>query len=196
MDSLVAGLAQVEAELKEARADRDRLAQAAEIAGEFKSAKDVAEHLQEALVRLSHTSLDFADLLRRLIPVFVIQPVQALDRPQVRPRARLTLRLDAWTQASEPSVVFETVLDLFEPPQHIQHLRACVEARRAATGESLKDIARRLGIGHMGVKRALDYSRLMEKEGLTDPYRELTQQPAQAARWKKRRKKMDWNGSV
>jgi len=36
-------------------------------------------------------------------------------------------------------------------------------------------------------KRALDYARRMEQEGLTAPYRELHERPVAASRWKRRR---------
>jgi hypothetical protein len=39
----------------------------------------------------------------------------------------------------------------------------------------------------MTVKRALDYPRLMEQEGLTEPYRELRDRPVAASRWQRRR---------
>jgi hypothetical protein len=91
----------LDAALREAREEKARLDQAAQDAGDFLSCEDIAARLDKALVRMAATSFDFADLLRRLLPVFTIQPVQALDCPQVRPRAKLTLRLDAWATGAD-----------------------------------------------------------------------------------------------
>jgi hypothetical protein len=77
------------------------------------------------------------------------------------------------------------VLDLFESPVHIQHLRACVATKVANPRLSLKRIAVAVGTSYMTVKRAMDYSRRMEREGLTDPYRELSERPEQASRWRR-----------
>ena len=147
--------------------------------------------LKAALNKLVSTSFEVADLLRRVLPEFVIWPAQALDSTQVRPRARFRLRLsslipDANNGHSELADV-HGVLDLFEPPQHVAHLKACVAARREAPQPTLRDIARRLHINYMTVKRALDYARRMDRHGLVEPYRELRAQPEKAARWGRRK---------
>jgi hypothetical protein len=81
----------------------------------------------------------------------------------------------------------EVVLDLFEPSLPIRYLKPCCQARQEHPAFSLKGLARIVGIGCMTVKRALDYARLMEQEGLTEPYRELHERPVAASRWKRRR---------
>jgi hypothetical protein len=186
MDALLAELAEAQSQLRQARRKLKQITQEVEENSEFSSQEDVAARLDEALARMTLVSLDFADFLRQLIPVFVIQPVQALDRPQVRPRAKLTLRLDAWTTQGETPFETSVELDLFEPPLHIHHLQACLVAKQACPEASLKEIAASLGINHMTVNRAFDYARRMEKEGMIDPYREIHEQPAQASRWGKR----------
>jgi hypothetical protein len=88
LQALVDQLQQVERELDACRAwlatcepDRD---------WEVSRAKDeIGPQLSVTLEALVRSSFDFADLLRRLLPTFVIQPVQALDTPQIRPRGRL-----------------------------------------------------------------------------------------------------------
>ena len=52
----------------------------------------------------------------------------------------------------------EAAIDLFDPPLHIRHLRSCVAVRDEHPPTSLKQIAARLGINHMIVKRDLVYA--------------------------------------
>jgi hypothetical protein len=77
-------------------------------------------------------------------------------------------------------------VDLFDPPVHIAARAACVALKRAEPGLTLDQVAARVGVHRMTVKRALAYGRLMEAEGLTEPYRELTACPAAASRWRRR----------
>ena len=189
LEALLAELSKVEKELSEAREQKERVTQQNQMVGGFASREEVAARLDVALERLTEVSLDFADLMRRLIPEFIIQPVQALDCPLIRPRGKLTMQLDAWAGGKEPPPPVSVSLDLFEPPVHIQHLAACVAARKANPNATLREIAAQLGINYMTVKRALSYARLMESEGVTDPYKEIHSKPECASRWKKRANK-------
>jgi hypothetical protein len=157
----------------------------------------VSRELDAALSLLAATSYDFAKLMRRVIPVFTIMPVQALDSGLVRGRGKLVLRLAALLEADPGSAALGDVtapregdvgltIDLFEPPSHIRAIGACVEARRANPRLSLDKITEKTGIHRMTVKRALAYAKLMEAEGLADPYRELTSRPDSASRWRHR----------
>jgi hypothetical protein len=185
---LVEELAVVEADIAEAIEKKKRWDEEAEAAGVICSRDEVAERIDEVVELLARTSYDFADLLRRLIPEFVIQPVQALDCPFIRPRARITLRLDAWAEPGEAPVEESTTIDLFEPPVHIKHVEACVAARATSPRAGLRAIAKTLGIGYMTVKRSLAYHRRMQDVGLDEPYREIHERPERASRWKKRKK--------
>jgi site-specific DNA recombinase len=156
------------------------------------SKQDVASNLWCVLHSLAESSYEFADFLRRVFPKFEVRPVQALDSGLVRPRAWLTFRPSRLANASqtgqEAEEGFELVLDLFEPPVHIRHMEACLAERQAHPKLSLKKLAARLDIGYMTVKRAFDYARRMEAEGLTEPYRELDACPAEASHWRTRLK--------
>lgn len=193
LTSLLEKLASVEAALTKARASRE-----AERAGEAscpsQTRQDIQRELGPYLLSLAGQSLSFADVLRRVFPALVVHPVQLLDSGLVRPRARLTFLPQAIgssigrrPEAPQGAEGVEVVLDLFEPSLPIRHLKPCCQARQEHPALSLKGIARLLGIGHMTVKRALDYARLMEQEGLAEPYRELRERPTTASRWKRRR---------
>ncbi|OWK34231.1 recombinase family protein [Fimbriiglobus ruber] len=188
LEALVTELKEVQDALQAARGERSRVAEEHDAAGEFTSAADVAARLDEAIERMAETSAEFAEILRRLLPVFVIRPVQQLDRPAIRPRATITLRFDAWAAPGEPPFEASTTLDLFQPPVHVRHLPACLAAKAARPDASLNEIAAELDINRMTVKRAYAYARLMAAEGLTDPYRELKVRPAVASRWDRKRK--------
>jgi hypothetical protein len=146
LEALVKKAAEVDAVLREAREEKARLDRQAREAGEFVSLEEIASRLGEALARMARTSLDFADFLRRLVPVFTIHPVQGLDRPQVRPRARLTLRPDAWAAGGGPAQEVSVTLDLFDPPEYVKHLSSCVALKEARPKASYDVIARELGI--------------------------------------------------
>jgi hypothetical protein len=104
----------------------------------------------------------------------------------VRPRGRLTLdfgRLFGGAENRQPPTPVTSDIDLFRPPDHIHWLEACTALQTGDANQSLTQIAARLGIGHMTVKRAFDYARLMNLAGTATPYRELTERPAKASRW-------------
>ena len=182
-DAILAELTQVEAEL---HATRQRSA---------RKKDDVEEHLADyaeferkfanVLPRMAKSSLDFADLLRQLVRTFVIDPVQALDCSQVRPRARLELNFDAWASEGK-SLQMSTTIDLFDPPVHVSALNACEEARNRNPKATLRQIAAEVGVGYMTVKRALRYLTRMHNAGVSDPHILLTEKPQQASRWGKR----------
>lgn len=187
LDALVSRLREVQDLLKAKRdEDRRRKSRRASI-GNFKSIGDIEAQFESAMARMARGSRDFADVLRRLIPQFVIQPVQALDRPQVRPRAILTLSTAAWMLPREPAIEETITLDLFEAPDHIRHLHRCLETRREMPKATLQEIGTKIEVHKMTVKRAFDYARRMEEAGTNDPYRVLNEAPTVASRWRKRR---------
>jgi DNA invertase Pin-like site-specific DNA recombinase len=186
-EALLAELRGVESALAEAKCERTALRERAGAAGMYASREDVAARLPEAVVELAADSWEFADLMRRLLPEFVVVPVQALDTGQVRPRARLTLDLSGWARPGEPVPPPSSAeFDLFEPPGRIRLAAACAAAEAADPKATLQGIASGLGTDRMTVKRALAYARLMAAAGTADPYRPLSSAPASASRWRTR----------
>jgi hypothetical protein len=127
-----------------------------------------------------------------------------VDLIQVRPRALLTLDLGTLVrehggEVSADCTPQEIVVDLFDPPEHIKHLPRILAARKAKLDKgqkaSLSMLAAETGVGRMSIKRALRYTKLMEAEGLSEPYRVLIEKPAKASRWKPRKQKEDSEGS-
>jgi hypothetical protein len=189
---LVGKLRAVENSLQTAReSQQSEREQPAESDG-LLSKKQVEENLHSTLIRLVGSSFPMADLVRRVFPGFILEPVQALDTPLVRPRATLTFRPSSMVgvEADDSAELAEVQvrIDLFDPPLHIGHMSACVATKAEAPKLSLKKLAAKLGINYMTVKRALDYSRRMAAAGMSEPYRVLHERPKTASRWHLRRR--------
>ena len=141
--------------------------------------------MHQVLEFLMATSFDFADVMRRFFPEFVIQPVQALDCGQVRPRGKLRFYPSAVDGgSSNPLEVIEVSFDLFTPPDPVRLMPKIVAARARLPRPTYRQIADEVGTGYMTVKRSLAYAKLMQNLGTSDPYRELHEMPANAARWR------------
>ena len=186
LDVLVQELTAIQVQIGELKAQTEKQADADGQDTCPRTRAQVGSQLEEQLRALLGTSYEFADVFRSLFTEFRIVPVQALDTPLVRPRARLTINLARLRDGPEEGhgeQAISTFIDLFEPPEHIRWLTSCVGLKAENPKHSLKRIALRLGIGHMTVKRALAYARLMTAAGITEPYRELTEGPQVASRW-------------
>jgi DNA invertase Pin-like site-specific DNA recombinase len=187
MGVLLERLSEVNDKLKALSTQRESNPQVGPVSEETLNATGTLDSL---LFSMAETSYVFADFLRSIVSEFFVHPVQALDTFQVRPRATLTVRIRS-NDPGEPdkdSQEWKLVVDLFDPPLHIRHLEACRTARQETPNASLKTIARRLKLNHMTVKRALDYGRRMQGYRISEPYRELSEKPGNASRWKTRRK--------
>ena len=196
LTTLLEKLRAVETALEKARGARATQGDGAKDAEPSISKRQVEQSLAEILGQLAATSFEIAGTLRRIFPQFVIQPVQALDSGQIRPRGRLTFRpvavLGAAGKKNEGQSAdgeLSITIDLFDPPVHIAHLQRCLAAKEGHPKMSLKAIAALLGINHMTVKRAFDYARHMEGVGTSEPYREVHTAPSAASRWRSRRKR-------
>jgi hypothetical protein len=188
LQALLEKLQGVEDALQQARSAQLAEQQRSAESGGLPTKEQIDEMLPELLLRLVGSSFEFADLMRRIFPQFVIQPVQALDTPLVRPRAKLTFRPGSLVgnRPANGAEIADTqvTIDLFEWPVHIRHMSSCLAAKAESPHLSLKKIATQLGINYMTVKRSLDYARRMQAAGLTDPYRELFERPEIASRWR------------
>lgn len=189
-ESILTHLTDVEKSLAKAKAKLAAATAANEASQPFLSLSDVNDRLEEALLMMASRSFEFADFLRRILVRFEILPVQAIDSGLVRPRAFVTFAC-AGSGGDKSSVRhIEAVIDLFDPPKHVRHLGACVQAHQKVLSNgrrpSYKHIAAEIGIDHMTVMRAIKLNDLMIERGISRPYVELRQQPASASRWKPR----------
>jgi site-specific DNA recombinase len=193
LEWLVSELKRVDAALQAARKRQTQELKNAVVQHQIGSREEIEARLESALRELVNTSYDFAVLMRRMIPEFVIQPVQTVDG-YVRPRGKLTISPAAFADPMAGRGVYvpqpgdvSLVLDLFDSPGYILHMDACLAEKAKNRRLSVKKIGLSLGINFMIVKRAFDYARRMRDKGWLAPYKELTARPESVPRWKQRR---------
>jgi hypothetical protein len=69
-------------------------------------------------------------------------------------------------------------------PLHIGHMPEAMRPRSQEPPPTLKQIEAALGVSYMTTKRRLGYAPLMRQLGLTEPFRELRDEPESASRWR------------
>ena len=161
---------------------------------------------RQALLELARTSFEFSDLIRKVVPHFVIQPIQALDTGQVHARAIFTLDPGALVQCPEKdrgqsSIGVDVIeRDLFEPPIHIRNVTRVVELWKYKLElddkASLSVLAKELGTNRMTVQRALAYFKIMEQQQTPTLYRILQDEPKDVPRWHKRKNPKGMHGQA
>lgn len=198
-DSIITRIEKLELEKKDlneqiAQHERARLMPTASISNE-----EIEEDLPRAIEELAKTSFDFSALMRRLISTFIIYPVQALNCSQVRARVRFMISWSSLVSPDQAEVLDSengegewVTVDLFEQPQHIQDgldLRAAGD-----DGDLRSPVPKQLGMSRERALRARTYLAAMKNAGLTDPYMELKEKPANASRWRKGNRKREAGG--
>jgi DNA invertase Pin-like site-specific DNA recombinase len=194
LKSLVAELKKLEAKDKKLRR-KLRKKPSSNAMASCVAKEEVAKNLGDILMELMRGSYDFNQLMRKFFPEFVIVPVQALDTDQVHPRGKLLFVADPEKPSDESGNSMQVSFDLFTPPVHISLLpkiqEAYAKAVAAGVKASYRSISETVGTSYMTVKRARNYERLMQAVNTTDPFRELTAQPAKASRWRVRSSEQD-----
>jgi site-specific DNA recombinase len=192
LESITLESESIQKELKQAEVTRKSMIKKSSLQTPAMTREQFGIDPKTTLIKLAQTSFGFAELLRRIIPRFEIHPIQQIDSGQVRPRAILTidpglLLTNGQVQTSSPQT-YE--LDLFNSPLHIALLPEVVKIKAENPKWGYVRIARAMGDEkmRMTVKRAFRYKRLMDEEGLKEPYRILTEKPEHASRWKPRKK--------
>lgn len=179
LDALLDQLALVESDLNRVRREIETERSRLSLSCRWLTRADLEEQAVDAVQELARTSRTLGSVLSRLFPELRVVPIQAVDCPLVRPRVIWTL------PAPTGDGSLDLVADAFEPSLPAKHAQACQVCREQHPDLSLAQLAERLGINRMAVKRALDYARRMQAAGLTEPYRVLTAPPVQASRWRK-----------
>lgn len=152
---------------------------------------EISERWPELLQQIAASSFEFADWIRKLIPVIQILPVQALDTGLVRSKVQFVVR---WAVLCNNAEDTNHLLDVGSLPQHVRD--ALELGQSDGPKANLGDMARALGMTKARIKRARAYARLMHEAGLGEPYRLLSESPAKASRWRKPNGKQVVKGSV
>lgn len=185
LDTLITELAKTEKEIKKLKTELSRDQKKQEQETQFLSREDAVARLPEALLDLSRTSFEFGAVMREMFPHFYVQPIQALDTPQIHPRVILWLPEQPSDFPDGNTLLRESItIDAFDAPLHIANAQSCWQVKQDHPDWSLDDIAEHQHLNRMTVKRSLSYARLMQERGTTDPFIELTEKPAKASRWK------------
>ncbi|PHS11143.1 MAG: hypothetical protein COA78_10400 [Blastopirellula sp.] len=186
LEGLLTALQPVEAQIVIKRKEL-KDAVASSVSQQLLSRELVDAHANEVLKELMATSYDFADVMRAFFPKFVIQPIQALDTGQVYPRGKLVFSPSGSDEGDCQQIEIE--LDLFRLPDPLKYRPEIIEFKAQNPKLTLKKIGKALGIERMSVKRGLDWQRLMDELGETEPYREIHEEPSNVPRWGKRKPK-------
>lgn len=137
----------------------------------------IKEKAKEVLPNLAADDPEAGRLMTSLVPDLAVCPYKICDGGSIVWRAKATLFLAAFASDSARemrSQILERPLtiDLFDPPQRVK-FREEILSRRTR-GFTTRKIAKELGLTLPTVQRSLALSKVMEAEGLTDPYILLT----------------------
>lgn len=171
--------------LRELESERDRiLAERAELgdpsvaAPELPSMARIKATFAESFRDLAHHSDEFGRLMRRVVTRLEVKPVRAIDGGNTELRGFVTIELTSLApevrglDGAEGIWRRELVVDLFDPPQRVQHLARVRELK--ASGKTERQIAAELVITQAAVQKAAALARKMEARGLEDPYEAVT----------------------
>jgi hypothetical protein len=178
---LIAEADRLEEDLDRLARERDELARLNGAAPKLPSAERIKVEARRAFTDLAVESPGFGRYMKRLITAFLVKPYQLIDGGEVVLRAHFTLNLAPLVNSETDHKTFGTMLerrlvvDLFTPPQRVQHLGKVVEM--TANRIKQRDIAAALGITQAAVQSSLALARQMEGMGLSDPYQLVTEPP-------------------
>ena len=165
---------------------------------------EIENRLREIIAAVEKMDRTSGDKIKLLVGEIRAAPYQQFGSNLVLLRARFELRMAALLPARLRGVLasicdgpvykqFECLpmlVDLFEPSTGPKYGLAAVRLKEKAEEDEeelgLTAIGRRLGINKRKANIALQYGRAMRAAGVTDPYRELTEPPAGASRWRAR----------
>ena len=182
LDVLVNELKDAEASLTRRSHELERMLGRAESEPIPADPETIREQLPDIVGYLMADSYEFADLLRRVIPVFRIEPLQAVDTGKPVPRAHVTFSFAALLER-RPSPEYtpqpgdlSAALDLFEPPAHIQCLHDAVRIHQEHPAWSAEKIAAAISpeVKRWSVRSALKLHEQMKELGVTEPYVPVT----------------------
>ncbi len=145
------------------------------------SINDLKAEIRQVL-ELLPSNAEFGKRIRELVPKLQVYPYRLCDGGAIVLRAKLVLNLVSLVPDALRVEELNTVLrrkltvDLFEPPQR-ERFRERVVALRAS-GLTERQVAAKLRITSTAAQRAAALQRMMDEQGLTDPYMLVKEPPA------------------
>jgi DNA invertase Pin-like site-specific DNA recombinase len=158
--------------------------------------QELEDHIASTAKSLLGMDREAGALLKPLVGMIRAVPCRQFGGNKVVLRAQFELRLAAFLPDQVLSALrgaggeavanrLETVpmaVDLFEPSAGPKHFAEALRLSR--DGLKLEEIGSRLGVAKRQAHIAVQYGRDMEAAGLTDPFIELKEPPAEASRWR------------
>ena len=197
LSMLTARLSERERELAIVRSQRQELMEQSKAKAKLPSAAKLLEHLAAVKGQLLGEENRAAVILRQLLaaPIRVVTYMR-IDGAKVVPRLEIDLNLvsalppgaaaplrRATTTNEPPGMLARSLLvDVAYHPQLVEHALQALERRRA--GLTYAAIAVELGVPLYQMKACDRLCRLMQEQGLKDPYRRLTEKPDHVPKWR------------
>lgn len=163
------------------------------------NAEEITGRVREIEAKLLDMDPEAGILLRRFVPRIIAVPYEQFGSQKVVLRARFQVHLarllpeqlfaflngdsNLATQEIQPR---ELEVDLFDPSTGPKYFRQVLDLQEK--GMTLPEIGRELGIGKRRAHIASDYGKRLCEANLAEPFRELTEAPAAASRWRTRSK--------
>ena len=154
------------------------------------SLDELRQLARDAIWGLAIESYDFAKVMRELVGKITVRPYQPIDGGKIVLRATFTLllaKLIPDPRAREvlgPLLEKTLTIDLFDPPQRVAYRERVVALRKESTE---REVSQALGITVAAGQRTAALDRMMQARGLGDPYRPVTEPPANIAKLRRHR---------
>jgi len=197
IDVLVELLQRTTVQLEGAKMKLANLQEQSDVVPVIADTDAVEAQLPNIFDHLLANSYELSALLRRVIPKFVVHPLQAVDSGKPVARAKVTFNFAALADRSpageyEPRLGdFSVMLDLFAPPAHVRCLDAAVQLRGEHPAWSAERIATTITestgqrIERWSVRGALKLHKTMQDLASAAPYVPITD-PASVSRWRQK----------
>jgi site-specific DNA recombinase len=205
IDVLIEPMQRTTIQLDRANKKLATLQKQSDVAPVIADADTVEAHLPDILDYLLANSYDFSALLRRVIPKFIVHPLQAVDSGKPVARAQVTFNFAALADRDPAREYkprpgdFSVTLDLFDRPAHVRCLDAAVRLHEEHPAWSAEKIATAITestgqkIERCSVRGALKLHKIMQDLAAVEPYVPITD-PASVSRWRQKNShKARWN---
>lgn len=153
---------------------------------------DVIKREMRKILKMLPEKPEFCERMRRLVPSLRVYPYRLCDGGKIVLRAKAVMNLTALLpdalRVDEVTDVLrrEIIVDLFDLPQRADY-RERVVAMRAELTE--RQVAAKLKLTVTATQRAADLQRLMDEQGLSDPYVAVTEPPEDCSKLRRHRHK-------
>ena len=192
ISSLIDELKRLEAEKNELNRERDRILKMAPKSAEIPSVAELQAMARDTFRDLAIESPEFARQMKQLIPRILVFPYRLADGGHIVLRAQFTLDLilcagSGDTQRPSESPEYGTRRrSVQSPPREQFRARVCAGRSQRVTE---REVARDCGITITAAQDAARLARIMDDQGLTDPYVAVKAPPPDYTKLRRHRSK-------